>query len=88
MFELVGIMCYDFTDEHGKRVQGTKIYFLTDPTPEQKKNGFTGKIAGEKSFPAGSMIPSAISCGKIYEFIMTYTGGKHPKLLGFREVKA
>lgn len=86
MFELVGIQEVDFTDDKGKRITGKKIHFITAPDPNQK-NSFTGKVCGTKFFPNGSAIPSMLQCGKTYEFIMTYTGGAHPKLVGFKEVK-
>lgn len=88
MFELVGVQKVDFKDDKGERIQGIKIHFLIDPDDAQSKNGFTGKIATSKFFPGGSNIPNALSCGKFYEFIMSYTGGAHPKLIGFKEVKA
>ena len=88
MFELVGVQKVDFKDEKGERIQGIKIHFLIDPDESQSKYGFTGKIATSKFFPGGSQIPASLQCGKFYEFIMTYTGGAHPKLIGFKEVKA
>lgn len=90
MFELVGVQKYDFKDDQGKQVRGTKIHFIMDADPQQKANGFVGKIAATKSFPAdgGYQIPTPLQCGQHYEFIMTYNGGKNPKLLGFRPVKA
>lgn len=87
MFELVGIQRVDFTDDKGKRITGNKIHFITNPDPQQQ-NAFTGKVAGTKFFHDGSSIPSALQCGKHYEFIMSYTGGAHPKLVGFKEIKA
>lgn len=87
MFELVGIQRVDFKDDQGKRITGNKIHFITAPDPTQQ-NSFTGKVCGTKFFPDGSAIPSALQCGKHYEFIMTYTGGAHPKLVGFKEIKA
>ena len=87
MFELVGIERLDFVDEKGNRICGNRIHFITAPDPD-KKNVFTGKVAGQKFFKDGSAIPSALQCGKHYEFIMTYTGGKTPKLVGFKEIKA
>lgn len=88
MFELVGVQKVDFKDDKGNRIQGTRIHFITDPDYSQQQNGFTGKIAASKFFPGGSNIPNVLSCGKKYEFLMSYTGGTHPKLTGFREIKA
>ncbi len=85
MFELVGIQEVDFTDNTGKRVTGKTIHFLTAPEPGRK---FTGKVANSKFFRSDAPMPSALQCGKHYEFIMTYTGGPNPKLIGFKEVKA
>lgn len=90
MFELVGVQKYDFKDEKtGNQVRGTKIHFIMDPDPQQKAFGFTGKLVGTKSFPADGnfQIPSALQCGKFYDFILSYNGGKNAKVLGFREVK-
>lgn len=85
VFELVGIMNINFKDNDGNDVKGTKIHFVTSPTPQQKNNGFLGKVAGNHFFPIGANIPSSVECGKPYEFTFSFTGGK-PKVSGFRAV--
>lgn len=88
MFELVGIEELNFKDQQtGEQIVGKRIHFITAPDPD-KRNYTTGKVCGNKFFKAGSAIPSVLQCGKNYEFIMTYTGGKTPKLVGFKEIKA
>lgn len=86
VFEIVGIFKYDFTDDKtSKRVKGVKIYFITDPTPQQKSHGFMGKVCDKVSFQEGANIPSTFSCGKHYEFLFSFANGK-TKVSGFRPV--
>ncbi|MBQ7861371.1 MAG: hypothetical protein IJ349_04110 [Clostridia bacterium] len=85
VFELVGVQKIDFTDKDGKRVQGTTIYFNMDATPQQRANGFNGKIAGKQYFPGGANIPSSVTCGQHYEFLFGYSKGK-AVVNGFRAV--
>ena len=85
VFELVGVQKIDFTDKDGKRVQGTTIYFLMDPTAQQKQNDFRGKVAGKQYFPGGANIPSSVTCGQHYEFLFGYSKGK-AIVNGFRAV--
>ena len=88
MFELVGIQDVNFKDKDGNEIRGTKIFFLCDPDPDVKANGFLGKRADSHFFRYGSNLPSQLTCGKMYEFILSYTGGRYPKVMGMREVKA
>ena len=85
VFELVGVHQYDFKDKEGKQVKGTKIHFIMDPSDVQKTNGFRGKVCGTQNFPAGSSIPSQLTCGQFYEFLFGYSKGK-PIVTGFRAV--
>ena len=85
VFELVGAMKINFKDANGKEVKGTKIHFLTEPTSQQKANGFLGKVADSHFFTEGANIPSAYSCGQHYEFLFSFAGGK-PRVSGFRPV--
>lgn len=86
MFELVGIQDVNFTDKEGKSIVGTKLHYLMNPDPETKARGFLGMKADSHFFPAGAELPSAISCGKHYDFIFSYTGGRYPRIVGIREV--
>lgn len=88
MFELVGIQSVDFKDKDGNAVRGTKVYFVCDPDPDVKARGFLGQKADSHFFREGSNLPSSMTCGKFYDFIVSYTGGRYPKVLGMREVKA
>lgn len=85
VFELVGIFKVNFKDKDGKDVKGTKIHFLTDPTPQQKAHGFMGKVADSHFFTEGANIPATYTCGQHYEFTFSFTGGK-PRVSGFRPV--
>lgn len=87
MFELVGIQNLDFKDGDGKQVRGTKLHYLCDPDPAQLQNGFTGKIADSHFFLWGAQMPPALEIGKFYDFILSFNGGKYPKVLGVRAVK-
>lgn len=88
MFELVGVQKINFKDDTGKSISGTKIHFIMDADPDQKANGFIGKIAASKFFNSNAQIPTPLQCGKHYEFIMSYNGGTAPRLLGFKPVNA
>lgn len=86
VFELVGYQKYDFTDQKtGKQVRGQSVHFITEPTSQQKQNGFYGKVSGKISFPADAKIPSQFKCGEYFEWIFGFTGGQ-PKVIGFRPV--
>lgn len=85
VFELVGAFKLNFTDKDGKPVKGLSVHFLMDPTPQQKANGFVGKVADKHFFREGSNIPSSYSCGQHYEFTFGYQKGK-PVVVGFRPV--
>lgn len=85
VFELVGAFKINFTDKDGKLIKGTKVHFLIEPTPQQKANGFIGKVADSHFFTEGANVPSALTCGQHYEFLFSFTGGK-PKVSGFRAV--
>lgn len=86
MIELVGIQDVNFTDKEGRSIVGTKLYYLMDVDPDTKARGFLGMKADSHFFPVGSQMPSAISCGKHYDFIFAYTGGRYPRIVGIREV--
>lgn len=86
VFELVGYQKYDFIDKKtGKPVKGQSVYFVGDPTSQQKENSFYGKIAGKVSLPMGAPVPSQIKVGEYYEWIFGFTG-KEIKVTGFRPV--
>lgn len=86
VFEIVGIFKYDFIDEKtNERVKGTKIYYTTEPTPQQKAHGFMGKVCDKISFAEGANIPSTFSCGQHYEFLFAFRNGKC-KVSGFKPV--
>lgn len=87
MFELVGIQNVDFKDGNGKEIRGTKLHYLCEPDPDQKSRGFTGQIADSHFFPLGSQLPAALSVGNLYDFILSFNGGKYPKILGVNPVK-
>ena len=86
VFELVGYQKYDFKDKKtGNEIKGQSVHFVTEPTSQQKQNGFFGKVSGKISFPMGAQVPSQIKCGEFYEWIFGFTGGQ-PKVIGFRPV--
>lgn len=85
VFELVGMQKFNFKDKDGKEVNGMNVYYLMEPSAQQRANDFRGKICGKQYFPAGSNVPSQIKCGDFYEFLFGYIKGQ-PKVTGFRAV--